>query len=60
MTCNPADDAPCWAVTEPTMLTLDATFQRLADAQLDAALDLYADQHDLLMAPWRTVIGDQA
>ena len=34
MTCNPADDAPCWAVTEPTMLTLDATFQRLADALL--------------------------
>ena len=47
MTCNPADDAPYWAVTEPTMLD-------------DVPEDVYHSGGVATpgMAPWRTVIGD--
>ena len=49
MTCNPADDAPYWAVTEPTMLD-------------DVPEDVYHSGGVVTpgMAPWRTVIGDIA
>ena len=49
MTCNPADDAPYWAVTEPTMLD-------------DVPEDVYHSGGVATpgMAPWRTVIGDIA